>query len=50
MVKRIDLWAVAVVLGLVMAFLLSGCRTVQGIGMDLQLASESLETYAASGN
>jgi len=39
MVKRIDLWAVAVVLGLVMAFLLSGCHTVEGIGIDLQRVS-----------
>ena len=41
MVKQIDVWAVGIVLALVMAFLLSGCHTVEGIGQDLQTMSQS---------
>ena len=44
-VTKVDLWAVTVVLGIVIALMLSGCHTVSGIGKDLQTMSES---YAES--
>ena len=48
--KKSILVTAAIVVWTIVALMLTGCRTVQGLGQDLELAAKSLEDYAVRKN